>query len=44
MRTSLEQQAQQLTQLSRGGDSLLQPQQLQLQRDLYSAAFQELCR
>jgi hypothetical protein len=40
----LEQQAQQLTALCKGPDGVLLDEGLQLQRELYSAAFHELCR
>lgn len=42
--SALDQQAQQLTQLCKGANGALQPTCLQLQLDLYSAAFNELCR
>lgn len=41
---ALGQQAQELTQLCKGAGGALQPTCLQLQLDLYSAAFNELCR
>jgi hypothetical protein len=41
---ALEQQVQVLTQLCRGADGMLQAEYVQLQQDLFAAAFQEVCR
>lgn len=41
---TLEQQAKQLTAMCKGGDGMLQDEGLQLQRELYSAAFHAVCR
>ena len=40
----LEQQAQQLAAMSRGADGVLQEECVQLQLELFSAAFAEVCR
>lgn len=40
----LEQQAQQLTAMCKGPDGVLQNEGLQLQRELYSSAFHEVCK
>lgn len=42
--TALEQQAQQLTAVCRGPHGMLQAKCMQAQRELYSAAFHEVCR
>jgi hypothetical protein len=41
---ALEQQVQVLTQLCRGADGMLQAECVQLQQDLFAAAFHEVCR